>query len=52
MLDEFLAALREYPSLWNPTAGECARYRLETYPADTHLRLEPSTWQDYAGSLR
>jgi hypothetical protein len=51
MLDEFLAELREYPSLWNPTAAECARYWLETYPAGTHLRLQPSIWQDYPGSL-
>jgi len=51
LLDEFLAELREYPSLWNPTAAECARYWLETYPAGTHLRLEPSIWQDYPGSL-
>ena len=51
MLDEFLAELREHPSLWNPTAAECARYWLETYPAGTHLRLQPSIWQDYPGSL-
>jgi hypothetical protein len=51
MLDEFLAELREYPSLWNPTAAECAHYWLETYPAAVHLRLEPSIWQDYPGSL-
>jgi peptidoglycan/xylan/chitin deacetylase (PgdA/CDA1 family) len=51
MLDEFLAELREYPSLWNPTAAECARYWLETYPAGTHLHLEPSIWQDYPGSF-
>ena len=50
-LDEFLAELREYPSLWNPTAAECARYWLETYPAGTHLHLEPSIWQDYPGSF-
>jgi hypothetical protein len=51
MLDEFLAELREYPSLWNPTAAECARHWLETYPAGTHLYLEPSIWQDYTGSF-
>ena len=51
LLDEFLAELRAYPSLWNPTARECARYWLETYPAGSHLRLEPSIWQDYPGSL-
>ena len=46
-----LVELREYPSLWNPTAAECARYWLETYPAGTHLHLEPSIWQDYPGSF-
>ena len=51
MLDEFLAELRGYPGLWNPTAAECARYGLETYPASAHLRLAPSIWQDYPGSL-
>ena len=51
MLDEFLAELRGYPGLWNPTAAECARYWLETYPASAHLRLAPSIWQDYPGSL-
>jgi peptidoglycan/xylan/chitin deacetylase (PgdA/CDA1 family) len=51
MLDEFLTELRKYPSLWNPTAAECARYWLETYPAGTHLHLEPSIWQDYPGSF-
>ena len=51
MLDEFLAELRNYPSLWNPTAAECAQYWLQTYPADTHLHLEPSIWQDHPGSL-
>jgi hypothetical protein len=40
-----------YPGLWNPTAVECARYWLETYPASAHLRLAPGIWQDYPGSL-
>ena len=51
MLDEFLAELRGYPGLWNPTAAECARYWLEAYPASANLRLAPSIWQDYPGSL-
>jgi len=46
-----LAELRGYPGLWNPTAAECARYWLEAYPASAHLRLAPSIWQDYPGSL-
>jgi hypothetical protein len=51
MLDEFLTELRGYPSVWNPTAAGCAHYWLETSPAGTHLRLEPSIWQEYSGSL-
>ena len=39
------------PDLWNPTGAECARYWSTTYPAATHLRLEPSIWKDYPGSL-
>jgi len=51
LLDEFLAELRQYPSLWNPTAAECAHYWLETYPVGTALHLEPSIWRDHPGSL-
>jgi peptidoglycan-N-acetylglucosamine deacetylase len=51
LLDEFLAELRQYPSLWNPTAAECARYWLDNYPAGTALHLEPSIWRDHPGSL-
>jgi peptidoglycan-N-acetylglucosamine deacetylase len=51
LLDEFLSYLRSFPDLWNPTGEECARYWLETYPASRYLRLEPSIWQDYPGSL-
>jgi len=51
LLDDFLAHLRSFPDLWNPTGEECARYWLETYPASSYLRLEPSIWQDYPGSL-
>ena len=51
LLDEFLAYLRGFPGLWNPTGEECARYWLTTYPASAYLRLEPSIWRDYPGSL-
>ena len=51
MLDAFLAHLRTLPQIWNPTSAECARHWAATYPPETHLRLEPSIWQDYAGSL-
>jgi peptidoglycan-N-acetylglucosamine deacetylase len=50
-LEDFLAYMVRLPGLWNPTGEECARYWSETYPAATHLRLEPSIWKDYPGSL-
>ncbi len=51
LLSDFLTYVRGFGDVWNPTAVECARYWRETYPANTHLRLEPSIWQDYPGSL-
>ena len=51
ILEDTLSHVRSFPGLWNPTAEECARYWQATYPAETHLRLEPSIWQDHPGSL-
>ncbi|MEJ0018614.1 MAG: polysaccharide deacetylase family protein [Acetobacteraceae bacterium] len=51
MLEEFLTLVREFPDVWNPTSGECARYWSEAYPQDQHLRLAPSIWRDHPGSL-
>jgi len=51
LLEDFLGHMRARPGLWNPTGGQCADYWLDTYPASSHLRLEPSIWQDYPGSL-
>jgi hypothetical protein len=51
LLDDFLAHLRGLPDVWNPTAEECAAHWRATYPAEMHLRLEPSVWQDHPGSL-
>lgn len=51
LLDRFLTHARGFPGLWNPTGTECARYWQATYPAGTHLALEPSIWADYPGSL-
>ena len=50
-LDDFLGYLRNMPGLWNPTGVTCASYWRETYPPETHLKLEPSIWQDCPGSL-
>jgi peptidoglycan/xylan/chitin deacetylase (PgdA/CDA1 family) len=51
MLDRFLGALEDFPGLWNPTGAECARHWSARFPAETHLRLRPSVWRDYPGSL-
>ena len=51
LFEEFLSHLRGRPGLWNPTGSSCATYWRRTYPPETHLRLEPSIWQDYPGSL-
>jgi hypothetical protein len=50
-LEEFFGHMTSLPVLWNPTGADCARYWTATYPAATHLKLEPSIWQDYPGSL-
>ena len=34
-----------------PDRGGMRPHWLQTYPAGTYLRLEPSIWQDYPGSL-
>ena len=47
----FLRICRSFPGVWNPTSAACARYWKATYPADETLKLEPSIWRDYPGSL-
>lgn len=50
-LMSFLDELAGHDDVWNPTAAQCADYWLERYPADEHLKLAPSIWRDYPGSL-
>jgi peptidoglycan-N-acetylglucosamine deacetylase len=50
-LEEFLGRLAGLPDLWNPTGAQCARYWRGAYPAEKSLKLAPSIWQDYPGSL-
>ena len=50
-LEDFLGHMASLPDLWNLTGSECARHWSENYPAATHLKLEPSIWKDYPGSL-
>ena len=51
LLEEFLDYAAAHPDLWNPTGAECARHWTTTYPQAEWLRLEPSIWKDYPGSL-
>jgi peptidoglycan-N-acetylglucosamine deacetylase len=49
-LHEFLGGLARLPGLWNATGAEYAGYWTATYPIGS-LKLEPSIWRDYPGSL-
>lgn len=51
MLEDFLGHARDLPELWHATSAQCAAYWSRTFPAATNLKLEPSIWQDYPGSL-
>jgi peptidoglycan-N-acetylglucosamine deacetylase len=51
LLEDFLTHMRSFPDWWNPSGVECARWWKETFPARSHLKLEPSIWRDYPGSL-
>ena len=51
MLDDFLGHLRGHPGLWVATGSEIAAHWAAKHPPETHLRLAPSIWRDYPGSL-
>lgn len=51
VLEQFLDHARGLPELWYATSAKCAQHWLATFPAATHLKLEPSIWRDYPGSL-
>jgi peptidoglycan-N-acetylglucosamine deacetylase len=51
LLEDFFTHMQGYPGLWNPTSAACARWWKQTYPASSHLKLEPSIWPDCPGSL-
>jgi peptidoglycan/xylan/chitin deacetylase (PgdA/CDA1 family) len=51
LLDQFLDFVRSQDDVWNASSRDCANYWLATYPPATHLKLEPSIWKDYPGSL-
>jgi peptidoglycan/xylan/chitin deacetylase (PgdA/CDA1 family) len=51
MLDDFLGWIGDHPGVWNPTGSECAAHWDVALPRAEHLRLRPSIWRDYPGSL-
>jgi len=51
MLEQFLDYASSLPELWYATSAECARHWSATFPAASHLKLAPSIWKDYPGSL-
>jgi peptidoglycan/xylan/chitin deacetylase (PgdA/CDA1 family) len=51
LLDTFFEHVRSRPGVWSATGGSIAEHWLTNYPAETHLKLEPSVWQDYPDSL-
>jgi peptidoglycan-N-acetylglucosamine deacetylase len=51
VLEQFLDRAAGLPELWYATSEQCAKHWLATFPAATHLKLEPSIWRDYPGSL-
>ena len=51
MLDEFFGQIRHFPDLWNATGAQVAEHWSKNWPPESSLHLEPSIWQDHAGSL-
>jgi peptidoglycan-N-acetylglucosamine deacetylase len=51
LLEQFLDYASDLPEIWYATSAQCARHWAGMYSAATHLRLEPSIWRDYPGSL-
>ena len=51
LLDGFLSEMTRRPGLWAATGSQIARHWQAHYPPETHLKLEPSIWKDYPGSL-
>ena len=50
-IEEFLADMARLPGLWVATGRDVAGHWQRNHPPATHLKLEPSIWKDYPGSL-
>lgn len=51
LIDRFLGHLSSRPDVWTATGSQIARHWQASFPAATHLKLEPSIWKDHPGSL-
>lgn len=51
LLERFLDEKLRRPDLWIATGAEIAAHWRQYFPPETHLKLEPSIWKDYPGSL-
>jgi peptidoglycan/xylan/chitin deacetylase (PgdA/CDA1 family) len=51
LLETFLQHMTAHPGLWNATGGQIAGHWQAICPPETHLKLEPSVWRDYPGSI-
>lgn len=51
LLDRFLAHMTSRRDIWVATGSEIAAHWEKSFPAATHLKLEPEIWKDYEGSL-
>ena len=51
LLDRFLSHMTSRPDVWVATGSEIATHWEASFPAKTHLKLEPEIWKDYEGSL-
>lgn len=51
LLDRFLAYMTQRPGVWIATGSEIAAHWKRHFSQETHLKLAPSIWKDYEGSL-
>jgi len=51
MLEQFFQHMSGHAGLWNATGSAIADHWTGAFPPDEALRLEPSVWRDYDGSL-
>ncbi len=50
-LERFFQHMAGHRGIWSATGTEAIRHWTSLFPPETHLRLQPSIWQDHEGSL-